>query len=53
VRPFVDQSAVDMPFGNPRLAQVDGIIFAQWMTLELVVQEDSPEVRMIGKVNTV
>jgi hypothetical protein len=37
VRPFVDEGAVDVPFGNPWLAQIDRIIFAQWMPLELVV----------------
>jgi hypothetical protein len=40
MRAFVDEGAVDMALGNPRLAEIHRIILAQRMALELVVKKN-------------
>ena len=46
--PLVDESAVDMAFRHARLALINRIVFAQRMADEFVVEQDSPQIWMIG-----
>src|SRR5262245_28531301 len=53
VRSFVDESSFHMTFGNPRLAKIDWIIFAQRMALKLIVEQYPAQIRMVVKAYAV
>src|SRR5688572_21291154 len=51
VRTFIDKGSFDLAFRNPVLLLIDRVVLAQWMTLEFIKQQDSPEIRMIDELD--